>query len=174
MIDICYYYINLYLRNKRKTAHARNTILPHNIYYLNNDYNSHIIILYLVWVPFHKLFECKSQLVMVSAVVLWLAIGVFVSITLCIQEDICDLQGSLYMKRGGGKGVSGEGGWEIGVDDKKGIFMQVTWLTVVPIEPCSTICNILASGGTWFIAFTSSLLLFCMSSIATSMGFRTI
>lgn len=41
---------------------------------------------------------------MVSAVVLWLAIGVFVSITLCIQEDICDLQGSLYMKRGGGKG----------------------------------------------------------------------
>lgn len=44
-------------------------------------------------VPFHKLFECKSQLVMVSAVVL--AIRVVVSITLCIQEHIRDLQGSL-------------------------------------------------------------------------------
>ena len=48
------------------------------------------------------------------------------------------------------------------------------WLTVVPIQPCKTICKILGSGGTWFMAASSSAIFFWTSSIATSMGVKTI
>ena len=58
----------------------------------------------------------------------------------------------------------------------KGILHNThsTWLTVVPTEPCSTICSILASAGSWWVAKASSWVFFCMSSIATSMGTRMI
>ena len=48
------------------------------------------------------------------------------------------------------------------------------WLTVVPIQPCKTICKIFGLGGTWFIAASSSAIFFWTSSIATSMGVKTI
>jgi len=48
--------------------------------------------------------------------------------------------------------------------------VQFTWLTVVPIHPCSTICSILGCGGSWLNASASSFVFFCMSSIATSIG----
>jgi len=48
-----------------------------------------------------------------------------------------------------------------------------TWLTVVPIQPCSTICSILGCGGSWLRANASSFVFFCMSSIATSIGVST-
>lgn len=49
-----------------------------------------------------------------------------------------------------------------------------TWLTVVPTQPCSTICSIFESAGSWFVAKASSWVFFCMSSMATSMGTRMI
>lgn len=48
-----------------------------------------------------------------------------------------------------------------------------TWLTVAPTEPCSSICSILASGCSRCVAIASSLVFFCMSSMATSMGVRS-
>ena len=48
------------------------------------------------------------------------------------------------------------------------------WLTVVPIQPCKTICKIFGLGGTWFMAASSSVIFFWTSSIATSMGVKTI
>ena len=49
-----------------------------------------------------------------------------------------------------------------------------TWLTVAPMDPCNTICSILASGGSCCTAFTRSLVRTSISSIATSIGLRTI
>lgn len=51
--------------------------------------------------------------------------------------------------------------------------MLITWLTVAPTEPCSSICNILASGCSLCVATASSLVFFCMSSMATSIGVRS-
>ena len=51
---------------------------------------------------------------------------------------------------------------------------NVTWLTVVPIEPCNTIWSILGFGGSWLIALRSSFVLSSISSMATSMGLNTI
>lgn len=48
------------------------------------------------------------------------------------------------------------------------------WLTVVPIQPCRTICKILGSAGSWFMAASSSAIFFWTSSMATSMGVKTI
>lgn len=50
---------------------------------------------------------------------------------------------------------------------------SLTWLTVAPTEPCSSICNILASGCSRCVATASSLVFFCMSSMATSIGVRS-
>ena len=47
-----------------------------------------------------------------------------------------------------------------------------TWLTVVPKQPCMTICNIFVSGGSCLRALCSSLVFFMMSSMATSIGDR--
>lgn len=52
--------------------------------------------------------------------------------------------------------------------------LTCTWLTVVPTQPCSTICSILESAGSWFVAKANSCVFFCMSSMATSMGTRMI
>lgn len=49
-----------------------------------------------------------------------------------------------------------------------------TWFTVGPTEPCSTICSILASGGSCSVAKASSRVFFCMSSMATSTGVSTV
>ena len=49
-----------------------------------------------------------------------------------------------------------------------------TWLTVAPMDPCNTIWSILASGGSCCTAFTRSFVLTSISSIATSIGLRTI
>lgn len=48
------------------------------------------------------------------------------------------------------------------------------WFTVGPTEPCSTICSILASGGSCSVAKASSRVFFCMSSMATSTGVNTV
>ncbi len=44
------------------------------------------------------------------------------------------------------------------------------WLTVVPTQPCRTICKIFESTGSWCVAFFSSSIFFWRSSIATSTG----
>lgn len=48
------------------------------------------------------------------------------------------------------------------------------WFTVGPTEPWSTICSILASGGSCSVAKASSRVFFCMSSMATSTGVNTV
>lgn len=48
-----------------------------------------------------------------------------------------------------------------------------TWLTVAPTEPCRSIWSILASGCSLCVATANSLVFFCMSSMATSMGVRS-
>ena len=45
---------------------------------------------------------------------------------------------------------------------------------MVPIEPCSTIWNILGIGGSWLIASRSSFVLNSISSMAISMGLNAI
>ena len=47
------------------------------------------------------------------------------------------------------------------------------WFTVVPIHPCSTICRIFGSDGSWLVAAASSMVFFWISSIATSIGSST-
>lgn len=44
----------------------------------------------------------------------------------------------------------------------------------MPTQPCSTICSILESAGSWLVAKANSWVFFCMSSMATSMGTRMI
>ena len=51
---------------------------------------------------------------------------------------------------------------------------HVIWSTVVPIEPCSTIWNILGIAGSWLIASRSSFVLNSISSMAISMGLDAI
>lgn len=41
------------------------------------------------------------------------------------------------------------------------------WLTVVPRQPCSTICSIFGSGGSLDVAVLSSSVFFLISSMAT-------
>ena len=53
-----------------------------------------------------------------------------------------------------------------------GVMSCRTWLTVVPMQPCSTICNILGSSGSMVSAAVSSRSFFCTSSMATSIGER--
>ena len=48
------------------------------------------------------------------------------------------------------------------------------WLTVVPMQPWRTNCKIFGLGGTWFMAASSSAIFFWTSSIATSIGVKTI
>lgn len=49
-------------------------------------------------------------------------------------------------------------------------IQNFTWFTVVPTDPWRTICSILASAGSWWVANANSWVFFCMSSIATSIG----
>jgi len=58
-------------------------------------------------------------------------------------------------------------------DDDNSVQRSFTWLTVVPMQPCSTICSILGCGGSCLRATASSFVFFCMSSIATSIGVST-
>lgn len=65
--------------------------------------------------------------------------------------------------------------WPSAIPDKKTNAISIgPWLTVVPIHPCKTIWRILGSAGSWMVDAASSFVFFWMSSIATSIGSRTI
>ena len=118
-------------------------------------------------VPLGEVFEAEPELIVVS--VQFGVTGDF------WQENLSHLQRTLRLKTNIWSVTYRTAFVTFGIQDyiscqTKLASWNFTWLTVVPTDPCRTICSILASDGSWWVAKASSWVFFCMSSIATSMG----